>query len=137
MIQSRLQFHLFAVLAALLFITCPLVLSLAALTVTEWLQQLLGLRGSLFIFKERECFMQSLLVDSSLWISCVSAYLINRDLGCLCYERSFSGCMYREQLGKAEIMSSLYSKRQVCLLSSVIKIMSPCQAQFRHCYYHI
>lgn len=87
MIQLKVQLHLFVVLAALLSIICHLVLSLAALIVTVWLPIAFGATCFLIHIQRKGVLLPT--VDSSSWIFCVSAYLMNRDTGCLCYEWSF------------------------------------------------
>lgn len=129
MIQSRLQFLLFAILTAFLSVMHhQLVLSWLPLLLQNDYQQQMKLHASLFICGERAYFfLQSLVVDSSLWIFCVSASLVNNWiplLYCLfentCIVNSFGrqgSCLPPEQ--KAGLFTAQYNKDNKSLQGKV------------------
>lgn len=88
MIQSRIQFPLFAVLTGLLSSVCQLVLSWLPLLSQNGCQQQLRLRASPFISRDR-VLLPAVIVGRQFFGDLLCSAHLKRGTACLCYKLSF------------------------------------------------
>lgn len=58
--------------------------------------------------------------DCSPWVFRISGHLVSRHMDCYFSRMFFQECMNSEQFGKREVVSSSWSKGQICLFSSIV-----------------